>query len=372
MQRLIINNRIECLDGIRGLAALWVIIGHAHMLTGFRVRFLGDPDLGVDLFILVSGFLMVFHYRLRQMKEPWQSVSTWKKFWGRRLFRIAPLYYIVLAIALLLGPAIYEARVIIDTFNGSPLQQSSRYLDQSFSNALMHITFLFGFVPEYAYRTPLPDWSIGLEMQFYLFLPLIMVLIHRIGVVGGMALTVSIGVAVALTTAKSGYVFPMPTFLPLKMHVFAAGMLMAFALGENAKIAWAALTASVLLVLIPIGGDVRFDHLFVRAVLVCAFFGVIHHKALPRPLDLASSAVGKFLGNRFFGYLGEFSYGAYLIHLLVMQPVLAYLIVNHPMANSMRWLICLIVTIPITYLFAVIGYYFVEKPGQIVGRRALL
>ena len=209
-------------------------------------------------------------------------------------------------------------------------------------------------MPDFAYRTPLPDWSIGLEMQFYLVLPLIMMLIHRIGVIGGMAMTIT-----------------MPTFLPLKMHIFAAGMLMAFALGKSVKIAWATLTISILLLLVPLGGNVTFGHSFARVTLVCAFFVLIHHKALPATLDAISSNLGTFLGNRFFRYLGEFSFGAYLIHLLVMQPVLAYLIVNHQISNPMRWLICLIVTIPITYLFAAVGYYFVEKPGQLFGKRAL-
>lgn len=69
--------RIACLDGLRGLAALWVLIGHAHILTGFRVPIIGDPDLGVDLFVMLSGFLMVFHYQLRRKKEPWEAPSTW-------------------------------------------------------------------------------------------------------------------------------------------------------------------------------------------------------------------------------------------------------------------------------------------------------
>lgn len=41
--------RIECLDGLRGLAALWVLVGHCMLLTGFMVPILSKPDLGVDL-----------------------------------------------------------------------------------------------------------------------------------------------------------------------------------------------------------------------------------------------------------------------------------------------------------------------------------
>src|SRR3546814_1095538 len=56
--------RVECLDGLRGVAALWVLLGHMMILTGFRLPLMCKPDLGVDLFILPSGFLMVFQYPL--------------------------------------------------------------------------------------------------------------------------------------------------------------------------------------------------------------------------------------------------------------------------------------------------------------------
>ena len=64
------SSRVEGLDGLRALAAIWVLVGHCLLLTGWRVPILGEPDLGVDLFIMLSGFLMVFHYQLRQDKEP--------------------------------------------------------------------------------------------------------------------------------------------------------------------------------------------------------------------------------------------------------------------------------------------------------------
>jgi len=83
------SGRIGSLDGLRGIAALWVLIGHAMLLTGWHLPLIGDPDLGVDLFIMLSGFLMVFHYQLRQEKEPWSEISTWSNFWTRRFFRIS-------------------------------------------------------------------------------------------------------------------------------------------------------------------------------------------------------------------------------------------------------------------------------------------
>src|SRR5438477_6188480 len=88
------RSRVECLDGLRGIAALWVLLDHCLLLTGYSLPVIDMPDLGVDHFMMLSGFLMVFHYHLRAQAEPWDAPHTWAKFWLRRFFRIAPLYYV--------------------------------------------------------------------------------------------------------------------------------------------------------------------------------------------------------------------------------------------------------------------------------------
>ncbi|MBB4194889.1 peptidoglycan/LPS O-acetylase OafA/YrhL [Rhizobium aethiopicum] len=363
------GRRIECLDGLRGLAALWVLIGHAHILTGFKVPIIGDPELGVDLFIMLSGFLMVFHYQRRKAREPWESPQTWAVFWARRFFRIAPLYYVMLVIALIAGSEIYQARMVIDAFNGNPPQAASRYLDDSLTNYLMHLSFLFGLSPAHAFRTALPDWSIGLEMQFYAALPFIMIVLGRLGWLKGMLVTVGLAVTAAWVVHHLGFRFPMPSFLPMKMHIFAAGMLLAGALWMSQGRAYLAFAISALLVLIPLGGDVTVLHESVRVGIVALFFVLVHADRFPGSAGHYSRSVNSVLGNSFFRNLGELSFGAYLIHLLIMQPVIAWLIGNTDLSNPARWLATLIVTIPAVYVLSFLGYKFIELPGQSVGRR---
>lgn len=360
--------RIACLDGLRGLAALWVLIGHAHILTGFRVPIIGDPDLGVDLFVMLSGFLMVFHYQLRRKKEPWEAPSTWSAFWIRRFFRIAPLYYVMLFAALALGPIIYDARSAIDAFNAVPPQPASRYIDDSVKNYLLHLSFLFGLSPTYGYRTALPDWSIGLEMQFYAALPFIMLIVGRLGWIKTMIGTVAAGIITVYVVTKIGYHFPMPTFLPLKMHVFAAGMLLAAALDLSNRRAFAYAALACLLVLIPVGGVMNPMHDAVRLSLVVVFFAFVHAHRLPMAISGMAERISNHLGNRFFHTLGELSFGAYLAHLLIMQPVVASLIRNVEMSDPARWLATLAITLPLTYAIAAIGYNLIEMQGQKIGR----
>ena len=91
------------LDGLRGYASLWVFLGHICILTQFNIPLLSNPDLGVDLFILLSGYLMAKNYIERRLAEPWESKMTIIRFWMRRFFRIAPLYYFLLLIAFYFG-----------------------------------------------------------------------------------------------------------------------------------------------------------------------------------------------------------------------------------------------------------------------------
>ncbi|MBB4840654.1 peptidoglycan/LPS O-acetylase OafA/YrhL [Sphingomonas kyeonggiensis] len=359
--------RVECLDGLRGLAALWVLIGHMMILTGFRLPLLSKPDLGVDLFILLSGFLMVFQYQLRSGSEDWNAPGTWASFWARRFFRLAPLFYVTLAAALIAGPAIYESRVAIDSFLGQGLQPAERYTDASLANVAAHLSFVFGLLPDYAFRTPLPDWSLGLEMQFYAAFPFLVLLARRTGWVPAALIAAGIGVGLALAAGAAGLDWPMPSFLPLKLHLFLCGMLIAADPGSGKRI-WVHLVAAVLLAAIPIGGEQDVLHFVVREGVVLGFFALVHLRSLG-----AIDGVARLLGNKPFHWLGELSYGTYLIHLLILQPV-AGAVIGHfgtGLGALGRFVLTGAVVVPLTYALAFVTYKLVELPGQRLGKAVI-
>lgn len=367
------RTRIECLDGLRGLASLWVMIGHALLLTGWRLPVLSEPDLGVDLFIMLSGFLMVFHYRLRAGKEPWDLPSTWRSFWIRRFLRIAPLYYILLAVAFLLGAWLFESRTIIDAFLDRTPQSPARYLDNGLTNGLMHVSFLFGLSPDYAYRTPLPDWSIGLEMQFYAAFPFIMLLLKKCGWLKGALVTAVIAGAVVSATWLLGVHFPMPAFLPLKMHIFLCGMLLALGLHADGSRAALHGAAAVALALLPVGGDMTATKMLMRVMLVATFFALLYPRLLGDALGGGLDALSSSLGNRFFHWLGELSFGAYLWHLIFLQPLAAFFIsaFGDTLAAPARFAAVTALLVPLVYTAASVTFFAVEKPGQRLAKRLI-
>jgi peptidoglycan/LPS O-acetylase OafA/YrhL len=360
--------RVDCLDGLRGLAALWVLVGHCMILTGWRVPIIVQPELGVDLFILLSGFLMVFQYQLRQKKEDWAAPVTWLTFWIRRFFRIAPLFYLMLALALILGPQIYADRYAIDTFLAVEPQRPERYLDGSLINIFMHVSFFFGLLPQYSFRTALPDWSLGLEMQFYAVFPFIVLLARKIGWLVSAVLIAFLGGAMAWALAHKGISFPMPSFLPFKMHLFLCGMLIA---ADHRGEVWrlrAQIVLAMILAALPIGGASDPIHVFIRELLVLTFFALVHLRSIGL-VDWGSN----LLGRAFFHWLGELSYGVYLVHLLIMQPVAAWAIARFgtTIGAFERFALVLLIVAPVAYLVAYITYRAVEVPGQHLGKLLL-
>ncbi|TIP53796.1 MAG: acyltransferase [Mesorhizobium sp.] len=367
------TSRIECLDGLRATAALWVLVGHCLLLTGWHLPVLGDPALGVDLFIMLSGFLMVFHYQLRQDKEPWQRPETWLKFWTRRYFRIAPLFYVMLFFALALGPYVYESRTVIDAFVGRVPQAPERYLDSSLKNIFAHLTFLFGVSPNFAYRTPLPDWSLGLEMQFYAVFPALMLAVRRFGWLWSALVAAALG-ALAVVVLKSMSVhFPMPSFLPLKIQVFLCGMLLAGVLGQSQPRPLLHLALAMALAAIPFGDGHGLEKFLIREALVLGFFALVLYRMLPGTSGVVTRKVAVALGGGIFHVLGELSYSIYLIHLLVLLPVAAFVITRYGdgLGAPLRFAIVLAIVLPVVCLLSFVTYRLIEMPGQQLGRMVL-
>jgi peptidoglycan/LPS O-acetylase OafA/YrhL len=123
-------------------------------------------------------------------------------------------------------------------------------------------------------------------------------------------------------------------------------------------------------VALPLGGGMTVLREIVRLGLVTVFFALIFHGHLPRPLSGPLHRLSGFMGNRFCHELGELSFGAYLIHLLVMQPVIAYLIraYGHSISDFHRFLLSVAITIPVVYALSAVGHTLIEMQGQKIGR----
>jgi peptidoglycan/LPS O-acetylase OafA/YrhL len=141
------------LNGIRALAALMVVIAHIELhkanfsiarIPHFNVINLGK--IGVTVFFSLSGFLIT--YLLLEEKKNFKAVN-FKAFYMRRLLRIWPLYFLVV----LFGFFIYPGGA-----------DKALWLSVLF---LPNLAFCLNLLP--AIMDPI--WSIGTEEQFYIFHP---------------------------------------------------------------------------------------------------------------------------------------------------------------------------------------------------------
>ena len=365
---------VPWLDGLRGLAALWVLVSHAMILAGVPgIPVLSWGELAVDLFMLLSGFLMAHHYVLRREREPWTARSTFTTFWLRRFFRIAPLYYLALTAAMLLGSWIGDWRDTIALIWPVTSTSPARYDDQGWDNILLHVTFLFGALPHYAFRTPLPDWSIGLEMSFYLAFPFLMLLVMRFGALraGLLAMTASAALLLALPDYFAS--FAMPSFLPMKLYLFFIGIWIAMTRLEGDM--RPALVASLAVLGVVVLAETNYLAM-TRMAMVVAMFYLMNNGTLPGTAALGgvTARARLWLSSRSSKFLGDTSYGVYLLHLLLLIPV-AGMLTRYPaylvLSSFERLALCLMLVAPPVYFVAWLLFRTVETGGIQLGKGAI-
>lgn len=315
------RDHLPWLDGLRGFAAAWVLISHVQVFTGLPPIFiLSWGQLAVDLFMMLSGFLMTHHYLLRERSEPWSSPTTWQKFWLRRYFRIAPVYYFLLALVLLFGSWYADWRQVVSNIWPAVATPRDRYIDVSIFNILAHSSFAFGAIPSLSFKTVLPDWSIGLEMQFYLVFPFLILFMRRAGYFVGGAIVVFVCLVLRWVFADFFRSFPQPSILPLKIEMFVVGIWLA--VGRSKKILRIAMFAALALMCF-VALRQRTHEAAVRVVMTLLLYYLLDVDSLPlneriRPMV---SWIKRVLSGAISQFLGKTSYSTYLIHLMFLIPI---------------------------------------------------
>lgn len=147
------------LDGLRGLAILLVVVYHNF---GFIEKYFFFGWLGVDLFFVLSGFLIT-DILLKELG----SKNFLLNFYIRRILRIFPLYYLCLILFLIVLPRLntnLELKYYTDNQGWIwTYLQNWLYIfkDPQQTNALNHL------------------WSLAVEEQFYLLWPLAILLLRK-------------------------------------------------------------------------------------------------------------------------------------------------------------------------------------------------
>jgi len=377
------EGHLAVLDALRGACAFWVLLGHTAGACGAgEFIIIRSHAVAVDIFMFISGFLMTYHYRLREDREPWSAPSTWLKFYTRRFFRLAPVYYLLLLVTLIFRNELYDCFVKMSVTFPQPwfhfLDLSATPPPWSWASVIAHFTFLFGFIPKYCSDGHLPDWSIGLEMQFYLAFPFLMLLFRRFGYWSiAIACLVIWGIShelfgVYITgPAKLLGNFPQPSFLPLKLDCFLFGILVAEAywfrhLRNNLSMALLLFVAGMTLATHP-------TPYLQGAILLCICLIFLNESQAPSPSRIKSMA-DRFLNSRLVHFMADTSYSVYLIHFPILLFVTSWFCA-HPGYVSLSPMVRLGILwglmVGITYPLAFISFKLIEQPGIKAGQHVV-
>jgi peptidoglycan/LPS O-acetylase OafA/YrhL len=329
------------IDGLRAVAVLPVILFHA----GFQ--FFGGGFVGVDIFFVISGYLITTILIHELEAERFSIVD----FYERRARRILPALFLLLLVCLpfswfwlvpddLKGFA--QSLVAVTVFASNILfWQQSDYFDSSAE-----------------FKPLLHTWSLAVEEQFYLLFPLLLMLFWRrdrrllLWIMAGAALASLAAAQWGVAKDASATFFLLPT----RLWELAIGALGAYYMSRPGAARFSQRTRELcsLAGLGLIGTSIvvfskytPFPSLYALAPTVGALLIILF--ATP------ATTAGKLLGSRLLVGIGLVSYSAYLWH----QPILAFArhrSVEGPSTPLMAALVGL------TLVLAYLSWRYVEKP----------
>ncbi len=326
------DNHRPAFDGLRGIGFLLVITAHIPTVPLFGYL---QGWTAVWMFLAMSGYLIAM---LMMREEQKAGRVAFGPFLVKRFCRIVPAYWAAIAIYWLACFA---------------LQPSPG----DYAAFMARLPYYLAFLPEYAdggtdFSIFTHAWTVGVELKFYLLFPPIVFLATK----NSNARFAVTAVVAALLTAQGSF----------NAQCYAAllcGALLAFALERPGGYAFVARLTRVP-VLVPL-------------VMIAALFAMLRYtEQLPAVAFVATyliayaivqaAAVSRVLTWPPLVYLGQRSYGAYLLHVLGVRY--GYMLFGDSVtAGLIIAVFCLAVTVPAAELM----YRIIEQPAIDYGRRLL-
>jgi peptidoglycan/LPS O-acetylase OafA/YrhL len=370
------TGEIKALSGLRIVAALWVVLFHFRPLLQMASPPLYDslkPVLdcgaqGVDLFFILSGFVLTWNY-LDRMGESWSTKATLHFLW-LRLARVWPLYLVTMHLA---------ALWIIFTLNVGdfPSPEAGQLTAISYLRQLAMVQLWFQpFFDGSSWDGP--AWSISAEWLAYLLFGLLVLVIHRIDratrAKGLLLLALAASLPpIVLLVASGGQFYTPWSWLPRIVLQFTAGALACAAVRKltlsdrarrHAGHAALALVGVIVGVLYLVDahplGTVRDD------------FGLVDVLFMPLVVTLAIGVgtLPALLSTRLMVYGGQVSFGLYMVHELVHTAWLWIMAQYHvTMVPSINAKLVFVGLIVVAVALGVVLFHVVEEPARIWMRR---
>lgn len=364
--------RLPPLDGLRGIAISMVLVFHCFYLApgGFFSSLSSTIAswmwLGVDLFFVLSGYLIT-----TALLATRESPGYFGGFYRRRIARIWPAFFVVMTYVVVVYPILI----------GTPTERMSSPM-LPWIMTLMQNWHQIGHATYETWGTP-HFWSLAVEEQFYLFWPLVILLVprqHQLRICIGVLLASVALRALVITQSTNVLVFYELT--PCRLDGFAAGAAVAiYAQGRivtQTLSPWIVRAERIGLLLLmtafvfgaKISNDFRWawslamsgNSLIIAAVVARCRLGHLpqwgHSILCIKPLQ----------------WMGRYSYGIYLIHyVLLIQlrgPIERYMPTSITTHGNLLIIITGVIVVALSLAWAWIMFEFIEAPALRWGARS--
>lgn len=353
--------RLEFLDALRGLAAVYVLVYHMLLLPQpnllaprWAEKVAVNGGTGVTMFFIVSAFSLYYTMPLRLRER-----SPTFNFYLHRFFRIAPLFYFLIAATLVRDAWAFGVRHSLPEIGAS-------------------MAFLFNLIPTRQEGFVWVSWTIGVEMLFYAVFPLLYARVKTLGAsialfFAALMLWQVVGLVLDYSVMPEAWKQSILHWNVLRhFPIFAVGIVIyhvfvslphAHAPSESATgtgnaLVWAGVFgyAALLQGWLPnVFGD---SYYWQGLVFACMFMGL-------------ALSPWRLVVNRATRFLGKISYSVYLVHTTViffLAPVYHW-IYRHAPSLTACFLGSLALTLLLVLPLSWLTYRFVEEPGIRLGKR---
>jgi len=360
------TNYLPALTGVRGLAAAWVLALHAWLFAGAGTVMLPGTGLdltplfqcgyfGVDLFFVLSGFLLSMPFHRAALEG--RARPSLRRFWIHRCRRVLPAYWLQLVV-------LTVAALIV----GDSAAVAPRIL-------LAHAALIQNIVPWPAPLLNVVYWSMPVEWDFYVVLPLLALLATRCRWPLALTLVMIFAVAFRVLCYWSRSDPALAAFvgygdiqqLPARLDQFFIGICAAHIAARRplpARAANACLAAGIAAIVAMVYVAAPRGDFLVRVDVPYVFF---HHSLTAMAFGLLVLGAGggtrtgtALLANRPMTFLGLISYSLYLWHYPLLEALRSVGWMNG--AHLPAWAAVWFGAVPLIVFAAWLSYRFVERP----------
>lgn len=342
-------NRIHfhTFDSLRFLSFLLVFLHHAGVPENSFLNHFSRGEIGVSFFFVLSGFLITYILIVDKINN--QGKIPLKPFFKRRILRIWPLYYAMVLFA-------FFTPYILDFIH---FQYSN---DGYKPNWFFTFTFLENYMVMYTGGhpnvSPLPViWTLCVEEHFYIIWGLLLYFIplKRIPGLIVICLIIAFISRFIYSTLSIG---PLDVFSNIDYFAFGAipAYLFVFrkdVINKLSQISAAYKYIYFLVVIITIALPLEwfiFGNLNLRPIIFGSLFSVLILSTL------GDKNVFKISDKTILAWLGKYTYGLYLIHLI---PIMLFRKMGEK--YHLEWYITLLLSFICTVLLAFLSYHLFEK-----------